>query len=101
MYSGIGKFYKEKEDYVNKTVAAYACPISNIESVRCARRVDNLYMEIVHEDSAVRYFDITDLDVSSIGIMVGCIMANLPINREIKDRKVKREIRKIFKMGEF
>lgn len=92
-----GKFYREVEDYVNNTVAAYACPISNIESVRCKRNNERVYMELVHEDSAVRYFDLTSLDVSNIGIMVGCIMANIPIRREIQDREAKKEVRRLFR----
>ena len=100
MTTNMGRYYKEIEDYINEDVAKYAAKINNIESVRCARRGDHIFMELVHEDSDVRYFDCTSLDQSSIGIMVGCIMANAPINREVKDRKAKKEIRNIFKMGE-
>ena len=92
-----GKFYREVEDYINNDVAKYACKISNIESVRSARKGDHIFMELVHEDSDVRYFDCTSLDRSNIGIMVGCVMANLPISREIQDREVKKEVRRIFK----
>ena len=92
-----GKFYRDVENYVNDIVAAYATRINNIESVRCARKNNNVYMELVHEDSCVRYFDLTSLDESNIGIMVGCIMANIPIKREITDRLDKKEVRKIFR----
>ena len=87
------KFFKEIEDYVNDDVAAYACKIDNIENIRCARKADNIYMELVHEDSTVRYFDISTLDISSIGIMVGCIISNSSINLEINDREAKKEVR--------
>lgn len=97
MTTNTGKFYREVEDYINNDVAKYACAISNIESVRSARKGDHVYMELVHEDSAVRYFDCTSLDRSNIGIMVGCIMANIPIRREIRDREAKKNIRRIFR----
>lgn len=95
------KYFKEVEDYVNDDVASYACKIDNIESVRCARKTNNIYMELIHEDGAVRYFDISSLDISSIGIMIGCVITNAPINLEIKDREAKKEIRKIFKQVRF
>lgn len=92
-----GKFYREVEDYINNEIANYACEISNIESVRSARKGDHIFMELVHEDSTIRYFNCTSMDKSNIGIMIGCIMANIPINREIKDREAKKAVRKIFK----
>ena len=92
-----GKFYREVEDYINNDVAKYAREISNIESISSARKGDHIFMELVHEDSNVRYFDCTALDKSNIGIMVGCIMANVPICREIQDREAKKAVRKIFK----
>lgn len=95
------KFFKEIEDYVNDDVAAYACKIDNIENIRCARKADNIYMELVHEDSTVRYFDISTLDISSIGIMVGCIISNSSINLEINDREAKKEVRKLFNQVAF
>lgn len=91
------KFYKEIEDYVNEAVASYAVEINNIESIKCARLADKVYIELVHEDSKIRYFDITGLDISSVGIMIGCIIANAPINLEITDRETKKKIRKLFK----
>lgn len=91
------KYFKEIEDYVNNDVAAYACKIENIESVRCARKTNTIYMELVHEDSTVRYFDITELDISSIGMLVGAIVANVPIKLEITDREQKKAVRKLFK----
>ena len=91
------KYFKEIEDYVNNDVAAYACKIENIESVRCARKTNTIYMELVHEDSTVRYFDITELDVSSIGMLVGAIVANVPIKLEITDKEQKKAVRKLFK----
>ena len=97
MVTNTGKFYREVEDYINNDVAKYACEISNIESVSSARQGDHIFMEIVHEDSDVRYFDCTSLDKSNIGIMVGYIMANIPIRREIRDREAKKSVRKIFK----
>ena len=93
--------YKEIEKYINETASDFLTPISNIESIRCARRVDNIYVELVHEDSTIRYFDITSLDISSIGIMIGCIIANVPIKLEVTDRESKKEIRKIFKQVRF
>ena len=89
--------YKDIEKYINEVVAAYLKPINNIESIKCVRRVDDVYMELVHEDSYARYFDISSLDVSSIGILIGHIVSNMPIKREIQDRVVKKEIRKLFK----
>lgn len=91
------KYFKEIEDYVNHDVAAYACKIENIESIRCARKTNDIYMELVHEDSTVRYFDITELDISSIGMLVGAIVANVPIKLEITDREKKKEVRRLFK----
>lgn len=95
------KFFKEIEDYVNNDVAAYACKIDNIENIRCARKTNDIYMELVHEDSTIRYFDISSLDVSSIGIMIGCIIANAPVNLEVNDREKKKDIRKLFRQVEF
>lgn len=91
------KYFKEIEDYVNNDVAAYACKIENIESIRCARKTNAIYMELVHEDSTVRYFDITNLDISSIGILVGAIIANVHPTLEITDREKKKEVRKLFR----
>lgn len=91
------KYFKEIEDYVNNDVAAYACKIENIESVRCARRTNDIFMELIHEDSTVRYFNITELDISSIGMLVGAIVANVPIKLEITDREQKKAVRKLFK----
>ena len=93
----MNKFYSEIENYVNKTVAAYATKINNIESVRCARRSDRLYMELVHEDGYIRYFDISAMDTSAIGIMIGYIVANRKIPNEIYDRVEKKQIRLLFK----
>lgn len=90
------KYFKEIEDYINRDVAAYACKIENIESIRYARRTNAIYMELVHEDSTVRYFNITELDVSSIGMLVGAIVANVPIKLEITDREQKKAVRKLF-----
>ena len=95
------KYFKEIEDYVNNDVAAYACKIENIESVRCARKTNTIYMELVHEDSTVRYFNITELDISSIGMLVGAIIANVPIKLEITDREQKKAVRKLFKQVVF
>lgn len=93
----MNKFYSEIENYVNKTVAAYATKINNIESVRCARRSDRLYMELVHEDGCIRYFDISAMDASAIGIMIGYIVANKQIPNEVHDRVEKKQIRLLFK----
>lgn len=90
-------FYSEIEKYVNDTAATFLEPINNIESLKCARRVDHVYIELVYEDSYVRYFDISSMDVSSVGMMLCHIVANEPISREIKDRLVKKEVRKIFR----
>lgn len=87
---------KEIEDYVNVTIAEYVKPINNIESIRCARQVDHIYIELVHEDSYTRYFDISSMDLSSVGIIIGHIIANEKISFEIRDRAIKREVRKIF-----
>lgn len=95
------KYFKEIEDYVNHDVAAYACKIENIESVRCARKTNDIFMELVHEDSTVRYFNITELDISSIGMLVGAIVANVPIKLEITDREQKKAVRKLFKQVVF
>ena len=97
MAENTGKFYREIEDYVNKDVAVYATKIRNIESVRCARLNDHVYMEVIHEDSNIRYFNLTSFDVSNIGILVGYIVANIPIRREIHDREVKKTVRRLFK----
>lgn len=99
MTKNTGKFYKSIEDYVNFTVAAYLVPIGNIESIKCKRvgSLDKMYIELVHEDSDVRYFDATGMSMGSIGIMVGHIIANRPIRYEITDREAKREVRKAFR----
>lgn len=89
-------FYKDVEKYLD-SVAEFAEPIDNIESIRCARRADRLYIELVHEDSCVRYFDISGMDVSSVGILLCNIISNKPSDREIQDRLMKKEIRKLFK----
>lgn len=91
------RFYREVEDYINDTVTAFALPINNIESIKCARRGDRFYLELVHEDSMVRYFDISAMDISDIGIMMGYILANRQIPNEIHDRVAKKEIRQLFK----
>ena len=95
------KYFKEIEDYVNNDVAAYACKIENIESIRCARKTNSIYMELIHEDGVVRYFNISSLDISSIGIMIGCIIANSTIKLEITDREEKKDIRKLFRQVDF
>lgn len=89
--------YKEIEKYINETASDFLAPIGNIESIRCARRVDDIYVELVHEDSTVRYFDISSLDLSKIGLLIGHILANDPISIEIKDRNRKKEVRRIFR----
>ena len=89
--------YKEIEKYINETASDFLAPIGNIESIRCARRVDDIYVELVHEDSTVRYFDISSLDLSKIGLLIGHILANDPISIEIKDRNRKKEVRRLFK----
>ena len=89
--------FKDIEKYINEAVAAYATQIDNVESVKCERLVDKVYMEIIHEDSTTRYFDISSLDISKIGILVGYIVSNIPVSLEVKDRLVKKEIRKLFK----
>lgn len=97
MAANTGKFYKEIECYVNQTVAAYAVEIDNVESIRCARLNDSIYMEVIHEDSCVRYFDITGLNSSQIGLMVSYILSNIPVNREIRDREDKKRVRRLFR----
>ena len=99
MMTNTGKFYRDVEDYINNKIAAYAYEISNIESVRCTRRSDRIFMELVHEDGDVRYFDCSSLDKSTVGIMFSHIIANDPISREIRDRKVKKEVRRLFRQG--
>lgn len=88
---------KNIEFYVNEIASAFVNPINNIESLRFVRRADRMYIELVHEDSCVRYFDISGMDMSDVGIMISNIIANRPIKREIQDRVVKKEIRKLFK----
>lgn len=88
---------RDIEHYVNEVAPSFVTPISNIESIKCARRADHTYMELVHEDSCVRYFDISSMEVSDVGIMICHIISNDPIKREIQDRVVKKEIRKLFK----
>lgn len=88
------------EYYVNEIASAFVNPINNIESLRCIRRADRMYMELVHEDSYVRYFDISGMDISKIGMTIGNILANNEIQCEIHDRVVKKEVRKLFKIGE-
>lgn len=90
-------FYKEIERYINEVAAMYLAPIDNIESIKCARRADNVYVELVHEDSCVRYFDISGMDMSSVGITICNIISNKAVKREIQDRVVKKEIRKLFR----
>ena len=97
MATNTGKFYKEIEDYVNNTVAAYALPISNIESIKCVRKNDEIFMELVHEDSCARYFRLTGLDISGIGILVGRIIANRSVDREFRNREEKKQVRRLFK----
>lgn len=97
MEANTNKFNREVENYVDNEVAAFATKINNVESIKCVRKVNDIYMELIHEDSAVRYFDITGLDTSGIGIMIGHIIANQPVQREIKDREAKKEIRRMFK----
>lgn len=99
MMTNTGKFCRDVEDYINNKIAAYAYEISNIESVRCTRRSDRIFMELVHEDGDVRYFDCSALDKSTIGIMFSHIIANDPVSREIRDRKVKKEVRRLFRQG--
>lgn len=89
--------YKEIEKYINETASNFLAPIGNIESIKCARRVDSIFMELVHEDSTTRYFDISSLDLSRIGLLIGHILSNDPISIEIKDRLVKKEVRRLFK----
>lgn len=89
--------YKGIEDYINKTVAEFMDPISNVESIKCARRADNVYIELVHEDGDSRYFDITSFDLSRIGILVGHIIANNGVKNEIVDREKRKDIRRLFK----
>ena len=88
------------EYYVNEIASAFVNPINNIESLRCTRRADRMYMELVHEDSYVRYFDISGMDISKVGMTIGNILANNEIKCEIQDRVVKKEVRKLFKIGE-
>lgn len=88
--------YEDIGVYVNQSVAAYAEQIANIESVRCNRRNDEVYIELIHEDGTTRYFDVSDMSVSQIGIMFGHIIANRPIRCEIRDRTARKEIRKLF-----
>lgn len=97
MPTNTGKFYREIEDYVNYTVAAFATPINNIESIRCVRQNDEIFMELVHEDSCARYFRLTGLDISGIGILVGRIIANRSVDREFRNREEKKRVRKLFK----
>ena len=88
------------EYYVNEIASAFVNPINNIESLRCVRRADRMYMELVHEDSCIRYFDISGMDMSGVGILICNIVSNKPTKREIQDRLVKKEVRKLFKIGE-
>lgn len=97
MPTNTGKFYREIEDYVNNTVAAYALPISNIESIKCVRQNDEIFMELVHEDSCARYFRLTGLDISGIGILVGRIIANRSVDREFRNRDEKKLVRRLFR----
>ena len=87
------------EYYINEIASAFVNPINNIESLRCVRRADRMYMELVHEDSYVRYFDISGMDISKVGMMIGSILANKGIKCEIQDREVKKEVRRLFKIG--
>lgn len=81
MANNTGRFYKEIEDYVNKNVASYLTPIRNIESIKCKHVVttNRTYIELVYEDSNIRYFDASEMGISAIGIMIGHIVANNPI----------------------
>ncbi len=88
------------EYYINEIASAFVNPINNIESLKCVRRADRMYMELVHEDSYVRYFDISGMDISKVGMVIGNILANKAIEFEIQDRLVKKEVRKLFKIGE-
>lgn len=88
---------KNIEFYINEIASAFVNPINNIESLRCTRRADRMYLELVHEDSCVRYFDISGMDMSEVGILVCNIVSNKPTKREIQDRLMKKEIRKLFK----
>lgn len=94
-----GKFYEETERYVNEDISKYVEPIGNIESIACKHTgsVGSAYIELIYEDGYARYFDITGLSKSNIGIMVGHIIANKPIRNEIRDRKKVKEARKLFK----
>lgn len=87
------------EYYINEIASAFVNPINNIESLRCVRRADRIYMELVHEDSYVRYFDISGMDMSEVGILICNIVSNKPTKREIQDRVVKKEVRRLFKIG--
>lgn len=91
------KTYKEIEKYINETASNFVAPIGNIESIRCARRADAIFIELVHEDSTVRYFDITGMDISQIGITLCHILANDPTRTEIQNRLVKKEVRRLFR----
>ncbi len=88
---------KQIEYYVNEIASAFVNPINNIESLKFVRRADRMYIELVHEDSCVRYFDISGMDMSSVGILICNIISNKPTKREIQDRLMKKEIRKLFK----
>lgn len=88
---------KNIEFYINEVASAFVNPINNIESLKFVRRADKMYIELVHEDSCVRYFDISGMDMSDIGILICNIVSNKPTKREIQDRLVKKEIRKLFK----
>ena len=88
---------KNIEFYVNEIASTFVNPISNIESLRFTRRADRMYIELVHEDSCVRYFDVSGMEMSEIGILICNIVANKSTKREIQDRLMKKEIRKLFK----
>ena len=89
--------YKEIETYICEIAAEFVLPIKNVESIRCARFGNNIYMELIHEDGCARYFDISGVSMSDIGLMITHILANDPIKREINDRLAKKEVRKLFK----
>lgn len=89
--------FKDIEDYVNESVAAYALPIANIESIKCRRMNDKVYIELVHESGTARYFDASGLDTSGIGIMVGHIIANKRVYNEISGKEARKAIRRIFR----
>ena len=89
--------YKEIETYICEIAAEFVLPIKNVESIRCARFGNNVYMELIHEDGCVRYFDISGRTLSDIGLTISHILSNDPIRLEVQDRLARKEIRKLFK----